>query len=66
MDEPITYSLKKQIVEEIRLKPNHHHRIYLLMKTCDVPMTSNSNGIFFDMNYVPDDVFVMIKNLLRS
>lgn len=66
MDTTITYQAKKLIVEEIRMKPSYHQRIYILMASCNVPMTSNSNGIFFDMECVPDDVFLMIKDILKA
>ena len=52
------YERRKQFLDDTKtLEKEEHHEIFRILKKNDVEYSENSNGIFFDINTVAEEVF---------
>lgn len=56
---------RKQFAEDIKgLQTDEYHEIFRILKRNDVDFSENTNGIFFDLSQVPDDIFQKLSEYM--
>jgi hypothetical protein len=60
------YEDRKLFLERLpTLVKDEFEEIFRIVKNSGVPWSENSNGIFFDINAVPDDIFEKLKGFME-
>ncbi len=60
------YEDRKLFLERLpSLVKDEFEEIFRIVKQSGVPWSENSNGIFFDINAVPIDIFVKLKGFME-
>ena len=66
MSNPPTLENKKQFLEELKvLTKDEYGEIFRIIKNNNVEYSENSNGIFFDLNVVDDEVFLKLTKFME-
>ena len=56
------YEQRKQYLEDLKqLSKDEYKEIFRIIKQHNVEFTENSNGIFFDLNILSDEVFQILS-----
>jgi hypothetical protein len=60
------YEDRKLFLERLpSLVKDEFEEIFRIIKQSGIPWSENSNGIFFDINAVPTDIFVKLKGFME-
>lgn len=60
------YDDRKNFLEVLKtLVKSEQEEIYRILKKSNTPLSYNSNGVFFDLNQVPNDIFQELKKFLE-
>jgi hypothetical protein len=62
------YEQRKHVLDDIKnqgLTKEEYQELFRIIKRNDIEYSENSNGIFFDLNTVPDTVFKKIIEFLQ-
>jgi hypothetical protein len=68
MSDPVEYEKRKQVLDDIKnqgLTKEEHEELFRIIKRNNIEYSENSNGIFFDLNSVPDTVIEKIMTFLQ-
>ena len=66
MSNPPTLDNKKQFLEELKVLTNDEYgEIFRIIKNNNVEYSENSNGIFFDLTILVDEVFVKLTKFME-
>ena len=62
------YDEKKKIVERIQNLKNkkQYLKLYKIVNKSNINMTKNGNGIFFNLNKLPNDILIDVDNYLTK
>lgn len=61
-----TLEQKKQFLEDLKLlAKDQHYELFRILKRSNVEYSENSNGIFFDLNSVADDIFQKLTKYME-
>jgi hypothetical protein len=56
------YEQRKLFAEDVKiLVKNEMEEIYKILKSSNAEFSENSNGVFFDVSKLPDDIFNKLK-----
>jgi hypothetical protein len=59
------YDIRKQFLEDLKqLAKSEHEELFRIIKTNNIEYSENSNGIFFDLVALPNDVFEKCLELM--
>ncbi len=59
------YEKRKQFLEEVKqLDKEEYQEIFRIIKKNEVEFSENSNGIFFDLNQITDEIFHKLENFM--
>jgi hypothetical protein len=62
---PTSQDAKKQCLEDLKmLGKDEYEEVFRIIKRNNVEYSENSNGIFFDLNSLSDDVFLKLVKFL--
>lgn len=65
LNKPVTFEQKKNVAEKVAsLSKDAHLEIFFLLKNSGSKYTSNHNGIFFNINSVPDHLFNRLEQMV--
>jgi hypothetical protein len=60
------YDLRKKLAEELKvLSKDQYEEVYRIIKRAGAPYSENSNGIFFDLNVVADEVIDQLAHFIQ-
>jgi hypothetical protein len=60
------YDLRKKLAEELKvLSKDQYEEVYRIIKRAGAPYSENSNGIFFDLNVVADEVIDQLTHFIQ-
>ena len=60
------YDLRKKLAEELKvLSKDQYEEVYRIIKRAGAPYSENSNGIFFDLNVVTDEVINQLTHFIQ-
>ena len=62
------YEQRKQVLDDIKnqgLTKEEYEELFRIVKRNNIEYSENSNGVFFDLNTVPDDVIEKIMGFLQ-
>ena len=60
------YEKRKQFLEDVKqLDKEEYHEIFRIIKKNDVEYSENSNGIFFDINQIKDEIFQKLEAFMN-
>lgn len=62
------YEQRKQVLDDIKtqgLTKEEYEELFRIIKRNNIEYSENSNGIFFDLNTVPDTVIAKIMGFLQ-
>jgi hypothetical protein len=63
---PVTYEQRKKLAEELKvLSKDQYEEVYRIIKRAGAPYSENSNGVFFDLNVVADDIVVQLSDFIQ-
>lgn len=66
LDRPVTFDQKKAVAEKVNsLSKDAHLEIFFLLKKNNIRYTSNHNGVFFNINNVPNRVFNALEKMVN-
>jgi hypothetical protein len=68
MSGPVEYEKRKQVLNDIKnqgLTKEEYEELFRIVKRNNIEYSENSNGIFFDLNAVPDTVIEKIIGFLQ-
>lgn len=66
LNKPVSFDQKKSIAEKVNsLSKDAHLEIFFLLKSNNIRYTSNHNGVFFNINSVPNKVFNGLERLVN-
>ena len=61
-----TYEVRKQLLDEIKtLSTEEYYELFRILKKYNVEYSENSNGIFFDLASISQDIFEKIKSFME-
>lgn len=61
-----TYEKRKQLLDDIKLlSKDQYEEIFRIIKRNNVEYSENSNGIFFDLNILSDDIMNKLFSFLE-
>jgi len=59
------YEKRKQFLEEVKaLDKEEYQEIFRIIKKSSVEFSENSNGVFFDLNQVTDEIFQKLESFM--
>ena len=59
------YEKRKQFLEEVKgLDKEEFQEIFRIIKKNGVEFSENSNGVFFDLNQISDEIFQKLKSFM--
>ncbi len=62
----IDYETRKQVLEDIKLlSKEEYHEIFRIIKRNNVDYTENSNGVFFDLGSLADEIILELQKFLE-
>ena len=62
----IEYETRKQLLEDIKhLSKEEYHEIFRIIKRNNVDYTENSNGVFFDLGNLADEIVIELQKFLE-
>jgi hypothetical protein len=62
----IDYETRKQLLEDIKLlSKEEYHEIFRIIKRNNVDYTENSNGVFFDLSGLADEIILELQKFLE-
>jgi hypothetical protein len=60
------YERRKKLAEELKiLSKDQYEEVYRIIKRAGAPYSENSNGIFFDLNVVTDEVADQLAHFIQ-
>jgi hypothetical protein len=60
------YEVRKQLLDEVKnLSTEEYYELFRILKKYNVDYSENSNGIFFDLASVSQEVFDKIKSFME-
>jgi hypothetical protein len=60
------YEDRKLFLERLpALVKDEYEEIFRIVKQSGIPWSENSNGVFFDINAVPIDIFLKLKSFME-
>ena len=60
------YELRKQLLDEIKsLSKEEYYELFRIIKKNNVDYSENSNGIFFDLCSISQEIFEKIKSFIE-
>ena len=60
------YDRRKRLAEELKvLSKDQCEEVYRIIKRAGAPYSENSNGIFFDLNVVAEDVIEQLAHFIQ-
>jgi hypothetical protein len=60
------YELRKQLLDEIKLlSKEEYYELFRILKKNNVDYSENSNGIFFDLSSISQEIFEKIKSFIE-
>ncbi len=60
------YDERKLFLERLPcLVKDEYEEIFRIIKQSGIPWSENSNGVFFDINAIPNDIFQRLKNFME-
>ncbi len=60
------YDRRKKLAEELKvLSKDQYEEVYRIIKRAGAPYSENSNGIFFDLNVVAEDVIEQLAHFIQ-
>ena len=63
---PVTIEAKKHFLEDLKsLVKDEYAEVFRILKRNDVELSENSNGIFFDLNCIQDDIFEKLAKFME-
>ncbi len=70
MSDPVQYDYekRKQVLDDIKnqgLTKEEYEELFRIIKRNEIEYSENSNGIFFDLNIIPDTVIEKIISFLQ-
>ncbi len=61
-----SYEQRKKLAEELKvLSKDQYEEVYRIIKRAGAPYSENSNGIFFDLNVVADEVVEQLIHFIQ-
>ena len=62
----VTYDQRKKLAEELKvLSKDQYEEVYRIIKRTGAPYSENSNGIFFDLNVIADDIVLQLADFIH-
>ncbi len=62
----IDYETRKLLLEDIKiLSKEEYHEIFRIIKRNNVDYTENSNGVFFDLGCLADEIILELQKFLE-
>jgi hypothetical protein len=62
----VTYDQRKKLAEELKvLSKDQYEEVYRIVKRAGAPYSENSNGIFFDLNVIADDIVLQLADFIH-
>lgn len=62
----VTYDRRKKLAEELKvLSKDQYEEVYRIIKRAGAPYSENSNGVFFDLNVVADDIVLQLADFIQ-
>lgn len=65
MSSPNTYESKKQLLDDMKmLSKEEYYEVFRIIKRNNVGYTENSNGIFFDISTLSDEIYEKLSSFM--
>jgi len=62
----VTYDQRKKLAEELKvLSKDQYEEVYRIIKRAGAPYSENSNGIFFDLNVIAEEVVDQLAHFIQ-